>query len=388
MITELKYRNGFGLFTLRIVLMIASLIMTNILHAQNNVNIGGYGELHYNKMTNGADLQSSAGTLDFHRFILYLGYQFTDWVRFNSELELEHTLIEGDEETGEVALEQAFIELQYKPELGFRAGILLVPLGIVNPVHEPPTFHGVERPNTEKYIIPSTWREAGMGFIGRFRSGLRYEAYLMAGLNPDGISGSSGIRGARQNGFESTTQDFALTARLDYTVNLNLKIGAGVFFSTLERSTQYGDTLTGAQFGMGEVHVHFNRGNFQARGLLVYSHISNADRLNRFYTTTENTSTIGDGQVGAYAEAAWDFLGYFLPETEQRLFAFTRYEYYNTHQQTTGFRANPNFERRETTIGLSYLPHPSVALKADYQFLNAAGEKDVQQFNLGMGYNF
>lgn len=96
--------------------------------------------------------------------------------------------------------------MQYSKAFGIRAGIMIVPLGLVNVYHEPPAFHGVERPNVERYIIPSTWREAGIGINGSFAGGWQYEAYLMAGLDPDGISAGNGIRGARQIGFESSTR--------------------------------------------------------------------------------------------------------------------------------------------------------------------------------------
>jgi hypothetical protein len=185
--------------------------------------IGGYGELHFNKPTTGFSSSESAGKLDFHRFVIYVGYHFNPKISFNSEVEVEHTLVRGEEESGELSLEQAFLNLQIKKHIGFRAGIMIVPLGLVNPYHEPPTFHGVERPNVERYIIASTWREAGAGFAGILSKKIRYETYIMAGLNPDGLDGKEGIRGARQKGFESSTQDVALAVRLDDLLNLYLK---------------------------------------------------------------------------------------------------------------------------------------------------------------------
>ena len=356
-------------------------------YSQNETRLGGYGELHYNKPVSGLPEAASAGELDFHRFVVYFSHPFEDWIWFYSELELEHTRLEGGEDGGELALEQAYVQLQYSKAFGIRAGIMIVPLGLVNVFHEPPAFHGVERPNVERYIIPSTWREAGIGINGSFAGGWQYEVYLMAGLNPDGLRAGNGIRGARQIAFESSTDDISLAARLDYRLSLNLTLGGALFYSGLEKPASYGDALKGANLKMGEVHLQYQRGNFQAKGLAAYSKIANTERLNAFYGYSDNMQ-IGDSQFGAYVEGAYDIWGWFQPESTQRLYAFTRYEQYNTQNSTSGFEANKDFERQEITFGLTYLPTSQVCFKLDYQFLNTADNFDRKQFNLGVGYNF
>ncbi len=371
------------------VFLVLVLYSFSNIRAQGASHLGGYGELHYNKPTSGIPLEKSAGILDFHRFVLYFGYRFNDWVSFHSELELEHALMEGSGNTGKVALEQAYIQLRYLPEMALRTGILLIPVGFINPYHEPPTFHGVERPNVEKYLIPSTWREAGIGLAGKFTSGFRYEVYGMAGLDPDGLDGKTSIRGARQNAFKSSTQDFALTARLDYQINLYLSMGISGYFSTLEKAVEYGEALAGANLFLKEFHVQYRRNGWQMRGLVVFNQIAQVRKLNSFYSEKNGTpSQIGNGQLGAYVELAREVIGWFNPEAEQQLFSFLRFEFYDTHYQTTDFERNPDYQRKEWTFGLSYFPAGAVVLKADYQFLLTAGSTKIQQFNLGMGYNF
>lgn len=354
--------------------------------------IGGYGELHYNDITANATGEETPGQLDFHRFILFAGYNFNDWISFRSELELEHTLIEvednGEAEGGEVALEQAYIDMRLNRNFGIRAGLMLVPVGIVNPTHEPPTFNGVERPNVEKYIIPSTWRESGIGIYGNTASGLSYQAYVMAGLEPNDITGKEGIRGARQNGFESSTSNLAFTGRLDYNVNLNLKVGAAYFVSGLSHAIDHGsaekvESLEGATFNLLEGHLLYTSGRFEARGLLVYSSISDAKALNNAFG-----NAAGEAQLGGYGELAYDLLPTFVPQTEQQLFLFGRYESYDTQFRTAAIPDNEEFNRNEYTFGLTYKPAPRVAFKADYQILQSAGTKHVEQLNLGVGYNF
>lgn len=363
------------------LLLILFLLPAATFAQTENATLGGYGELHFNDVIYDENNPQTPGELDFHRFILYVGYNFNDWISFRSELELEHTLIEPGE-GGEVALEQAYVDLRIQRSFGVRAGLLLVPVGIINPVHEPPTFNGVERPNVERYIIPTTWRESGIGIYGESGEGLSYELYAMAGLDASEI-GSAGIRGARQKGFESSTDNFAVTGRLEYQPTLNLKLGMSYFFSDLSTDFEEGSALNGTTFHMGELHAQYQNQGFQARALGVYSLITKIDQLNATYG-----NGAGESQFGAYLELGYDLLRLGNLDTEQQLILFGRGEVYNTQLTTVGFTANPETELYEYTGGFTYKPSPRVAFKADYQILQSAGIKNVHQLNLGVGYNF
>ncbi|MCW8925306.1 MAG: hypothetical protein OQJ84_03540, partial [Xanthomonadales bacterium] len=122
---------------------VADMIESSPAQATAKTTIAGYGELHYNNLSAG-DSSRNVEEIDFHRFVLFFGHEFNDKTRFYSEFELEHSLA-GDGEPGEVELEQAFVEFNLKQNLFARAGLFLVPVGILNETHEPPTFYGVER---------------------------------------------------------------------------------------------------------------------------------------------------------------------------------------------------------------------------------------------------
>ena len=122
----------------------------------NRTSIGGYGELHLNG--------GHTDEIDFHRFVLFINHDFNDWIHLFSELELEHA-IAGEGKAGEIELEQAWIRFDIKedkfgPFSKFLQyvdiGQMLIPTGIINETHEPPTFFGVERDEVEKNIIPAT----------------------------------------------------------------------------------------------------------------------------------------------------------------------------------------------------------------------------------------
>ena len=137
-------------------------------------SLGGYAEAHYNNL-NGDTAAQDKTEIDLHRFVLFFGHQFSEDVRFYSELEVEHA-VAGEGADGVVELEQAFIEWDYMRGHAARAGVFLMPVGLINETHEPDTFYGVERNNVERNIIPTTWGEAGIGASGEVLPGLSYNA--------------------------------------------------------------------------------------------------------------------------------------------------------------------------------------------------------------------
>ncbi|MBE0643994.1 MAG: hypothetical protein IH600_07930 [Bacteroidetes bacterium] len=359
------------------VFLFAAVFAVGTAYGQDSgTNIGGYGEIHYNEPEG-----SGKGVLDFHRFVLYVNHQFDDWVSFTSELEVEHTFVGPEENSGELSLEQAFIELRPSDAIGVRAGILLVPVSLINAYHEPPTFHGVERPNYHRNLIPTTWREAGVGIFGSPVHDLNYQVYVMSSLTAEGLSGSSGLRGARQKGILSSTADIAVTGRIEYLPLLGLSVG-GSFFT--------GATTGGnASLGDGTVtllsgDVRYGIGNLALRGEAAMISIADADKLNAAFD-----KGVADNLNGWYIEAAYNILPHLTAETEQQMYLFGRYERYNTQAKVTGFTANDAYDRTEITAGITYKPVPDVAFKIDYQLFDDARDADAKgQFNAGVGYAF
>src|SRR5216684_4363890 len=148
-----------------------------ILAAQERTTVGGYGEVHYTNRT-GPD---TPGTVNLKRFVVYLAHSFNDQIAFRSELEVEDAKLEGAQPGGAVALEQAYLDYRLSDALTVRSGLVLPPVGIVNETHEPPTFNGVDRPGFDNDVIPTTWREIGVGAVGRVPGveGLSYRVYLV-----------------------------------------------------------------------------------------------------------------------------------------------------------------------------------------------------------------
>jgi hypothetical protein len=361
-----------------ITLLLSVTIFNSILFSQTEeaTTVGGYGELHYNEPDG-----TPQGKLDFHRFVLYLGHSFNDKLSFKSEVELEHTKLEaGSTNGGEIAIEQAYLDWHFNQSIGLRAGIILPPVGIINQFHEPPTFHGVERPNVDRTIIPSTWRESGAGIYGSLSEGVNYQLYLVAGLKAEGFSGSGGIRGGRQEALESSILNPSFTGRVDFIPETDLKIGGSFFFGN---TTQGIDSLGNGTLTLLSGDVQYSVERFSLRAVGAYEMISDAEKINNALG-----NNVADNLYGFYVEGAYDVMPFFCEESEHSLLPFIRYEKYNTQASVTGFTADDRNNRNEITLGISYKPTYNTVFKFDYQFFSNAAEVNTKQLNLGIGYNF
>ncbi len=357
---------------------------------QSGVSVAGYGEMVYQNFSEDRDDGSASGAtnqIDFLRSIVYFGYRFNEWLLFNSEIEFEHAkTAEGAE--GEVAVEFGFIEAQLHPAINFRAGMLLMPVGIVNELHEPPTFHGSLRPEAERRIIPSTWRANGFGFVGATKTGIGYKLYVTESLDASRFS-SNGIRSGRQNGSKAIAEDLAVTGRLNYTGIPGLDFGGSFFLgNTGQAMVDSTGSDIDASVTMFALHFTLERRGLELRGLFAQSTIDDVARLNGALGLSGSKS-IGETQNGFYLTAAYDVLPLLMPGTTHSLAPFIQYEQFNTQDEVpTGFAKNPARERTNLSLGLRYKPHPNVAFKADYINRDNEGNTAVDQFNLAVNYLF
>ena len=356
--------------------------MTGLAAGSNT--FGGYGELHYNNYKDG----DKKDEIDFHRFVLFYGHKFNDRLRFYSELEVEHALIEGGEESGAVELEQAFIDYRINDAVNIKAGAFLIPIGILNETHEPPTFFGVERNEVESRIIPSTWREAGVGLNGEIVQGLRYDVGLTSSLDAGKFgSPDRAIRSMRTELSEAAAHDFAFFGALNYRGIPGLAVGASIISGNTGQNGVTDSALKGVsgRMTLWDLHAQYRLGGLELRGLYARGTLGDADKITAAaIARSGDTSQVAPSSFwGYYAEAGYHFrLG-----DEMELSPFARYERYNTQASVpSGFSADRKNNERVTTFGVNFKLHPQVVFKADYQDFKEDPKKD--RFSLGMGYMF
>ena len=344
------------------------------------VTVGAYGEMTYNQP------ESQNGELDVQRMVLLFGYRFNDKTQFVTEVEIEHV--------EEVFVEQAFINYNVADNISLRGGLMLVPMGIINEYHEPTTFNGVERPAVDNAIVPTTWREMGVGVTGRFpEASIGYQAYVFNGfkstMTEDGevtgfLKGSNGLRSGRQKGIQSTIDSPTFSTKIEYYGLPGLRLGLSGYFGKTQ-ATEDVEDIDGANIGISMVgfDARYAKKRFTARGQFIYASLSDTEDYN---TLVE--SDLGSALMGYYAEVAYNLLPL---NKEQRLFVFTRYENYDTHASTEGsLISNDAYNRTDITTGLSYHIAPGVVVKGDYQFRsNKAENSDVNNLlNFGIGVWF
>lgn len=349
------------------------------------LSIGGYGEVHYNQQISGKE--SYNGNMDVHRMVLFFGYQFNDKTSFVTEIEYEHVK--------ELYVEQAFLNYNIKPNTSIRGGLMLVPMGITNEYHEPTTFNGVERPSVDKYIVPTTWREIGVGITGRLANApLKYQLYVMNGFNGfDGsgkLRGSDGFRKGRQKGAESTFTSPSLSAKVDYYGIKGLNLGlSGYFgktqsseFNGLDKDDDFAEEVadsTRVGISMLGLDLRYKLDAFQVKGQYIHSYINDVKEYN-----DKTGKDLGKQMRGYYLEAGYDL----LHGKEQSLVPFVRYENYNTHHKVDGITANKAYDREDWFVGLSYHLAKGAVVKVDYQRFKDGNDVKKNFINCGFGVWF
>jgi len=347
--------------------------------AENTTTIGGYGEIFYNNFKNDTAYPATA---DLRRFVMFLGHRFNEKMSFHSELEIEHGVSSKDD-SGEVELEQAYIGYSFNDAANLKAGLFLIPLGLLNENHEPPVFYGVNRNEVETRIIPTTWREGGIGFFGLTDNGFGYDVGITTGFDAGKIDEPAfGVRSGHQELQLAHAADLSVYGSIKYTGQLGLLLGAGVFTGN---TSQNGATVAAlrnvaARLTLVEIHARYAAHGFDLQALYAGGRLGDSAKV---------TSAIGlaapKSIKGGYVQAAY----HAWTKDEMDFAPFIRFEKFDIDQQEDGANGifeDPTGHDRVTTLGFNFKPANDVVLKADYQHYQK--ERGISSINLGLGYMF
>jgi hypothetical protein len=354
------------------------------------VSIGGYGEFQYVNPASTREDGSPSGsraTIDALRGVVYVGYKFSDAFLFNSEIEFEHG---STGEEGSVSLEFAYLDWRFgglQGSAGLRGGLLLHPMGFINEIHEPPTYLGALRPETEQRIIPTTWRELGLGVFGT-AGDFDWRLYAVTGLDGTGFD-DGGLRGGRQKGSKAVAEDFAAVGRVDWLGAPGLVVGASGYYGGsgqgIEDPLDPGETVGAATF-IAEGHVEYRARGVDVRGLFAVSTVDDAASLNAV-NGFSGVESIGERLVGWYVQAGYDVLR--SARTQVQLKPYVRYEAINTQDEVPdGFAADPANDQQLVTLGAQVLPIPNIAAKVDYTIRSNGADRGVNGLNVSLSYMF
>lgn len=368
---------------------------SNLLASDQRITFGGYGQIDYNQPFGNNSIQN--GKLDVHRLVLLFGYRFTDKLSFVSEIELEHVK--------EVYVEQAFMQYSFNNYFQVRAGLMLVPMGIINEYHEPTTYHGVERPLIDTYIVPTTWREIGLGLTGTIPEiSMRYQAYVMNGFSSYNgsaqLSGRNGLRKGRQKGAESIMRKPSLAFRTEYYGLLGLNLGfsayAGQTQTSLYKKVDLDNqaTITTADSSVVSVKmlgldIRYQLKALEFRGQAYYSWLKNTLEYNNFTSSDGTLNDVGSSMYGYYAEIAYNIF-HGAKFTKTALIPFVRYSQYSTQASVAeGLVKHEGYQYDVITAGIDWKIVSGLVIKADIQLIkpNTSSEY-TQSFNAGLALWF
>jgi hypothetical protein len=343
--------------------------------------ITGYGEINYNRPTR----DSRNAQADVRRFVLGYQHRFDDKTKVVTELEVEHA-VSSSGDPGEVAVEQAYVERQLTPALALRAGLFLMPAGLLNENHEPTAFYGVERNFVETAIIPSTWREGGAQLVGTLDNGFTLQGGLSTSFDLTKWSATSDE--GRASPLGSVHQELALAKGHDLAwfgaANWRgipgLLIGASLFSG---QATQAQATTT-ARVSLWDVHARWTPGRWDLSALYARGSISNTAGLNA--PLAGNPTLIPKTFDGYYLQGAYKAWSH----EDYALSPFVRWEQFNTARSYAdlGPGLTPDAARAERviTLGANLLVAQGLVFKADYQRFRES--PDMNRLNLGLGWSF
>jgi hypothetical protein len=370
-----------------------------------NLSLWGYGEVYYTHPLHDASLTEA----DLARAVFGIGYRFDDRTIFNSEFEVEHAIASADDK-GEFEVEQFYIDHQLADGAAVKAGLFLMPFGLLNEHHEPTNFYGVQRNFVETLIIPSTWREGGVGFHGNTSIGLGWDVGLTTGFNLAGWNNNpedpqyrtalqledndvAPLQATHQELELANAQHLSQYVALNYSGVPGLLTGAAIFTGKAALPPPAG--LPDERVTLWEAHARWTPGAADISAVYARGTISNTATYNLVNTGVANplpSAFLGYYLQGAYT--LWQQGGY-------RFSPFIRWEHYDMGASyegiapgfttvPTGLAADgkPWPQPRDSvwTLGASFFLNPHVVFKADYQHFDV--NSDFTRLDLGLGVSF
>ena len=351
--------------------------------ANGATNVIGYGEAAYSKFRESGD-----ATADQARFVFGFNHRFDERLTLHSEIEIEHAVV-SSEDAGEAEVEQAWINYKQSDSVNFKGGLFLIPLGILNETHEPPTYFGVMRNQVETRVIPTTWRELGVGVHGVFAEGFRYDVGVTTNFDTGKLDDPlTGIRSAHQEGQLANAHDLAVYGALNYRLP-GLLVGGGIFSGNTGQNGMSNPALQGvaARFTIWDVHAQYRVAGLDLQGLYASGTLGDADKVTAALFAADPTTAFAapKSMKGWYAQAAY----HVYKRGNYDVAPFIRYERIDIRQAedpANGLLQDPRNDEKIKTIGVNFWVHPQVVLKADIQ--RYATDKTQDAYRLGLGFMF
>lgn len=366
--------------------------------------VGGYFDIQYRAHSKGVLESYGNGNgvtngFDQQRFVPFIYADITEHVKFAAEIEIEHAIRGGD--VNEVSLEFGHIDYLVNEPFNIRAGIMLIPLGKFNLLHDSPLNDLTDRPLVNQLVIPSTMSETGVGFYGTFYPGrtskLDYEFYYTTGpcgYEADGtprVNEEKGTKDSRQRKCASDdgldiNNGKAVSGRVAFSPMLGVEVAGSSYYGNAAPSGMSSQPLS-----ITALDWTFQRGPFEFIGEAAWAYAKGNSRAiqgNTIAFAPGSLLTGIDGNSGPgippqrmngyYLQGNYHFMPAFLTKFSPKRFgegstftAVFRYDRVNTNlDNSNGTGGWGNLE--QFSFGLNYRPIEDTVFKISYQYMPMA----------------
>lgn len=355
--------------------------------------IGGYIDFSLTRCQGGA--RDCRATLEFdqERFVPFFYSQVTDRLSVAAELEIEHGGPQSNQSDGDIKMEFATIDYRFSDWFNLRGGIILVPIGRFNLVHDSPMNDLPLRPMVSRSILPSTFAESGLGFFGTVYptqlSKIDYEFYVTNGF--DGRNGqlreSNGTRGSRGSLSRDRNENKAIVSRISFSPVLGVEVAGSVHHGQWNDEA---DVYKGKEHNLTLTAIDGNlqRGPFEIQGEAAWANIGGAgvyqtvagtvsrqdadDSMRRqIFQDADEVYVVPESMFGYYVQLNYHFMPDALTRTFPSYFGqdstFTGIVRWGEADTNTDSDLNPNDEER-LTLGINFRPIEDSVIKFAYTF--------------------
>lgn len=359
------------------------------------VALHGYADLHFSYLDHGPDQTRPGGAraddrleFDTTRLALELEADFGAGVEAEMEIEIEHggtgAALEleyeefGEYETeveagGEVIVEELYLAKEFGDWLEVKLGRFYVAVGLLSSYYRPTDYLAADRPESESTVLPAVWDEMGVAVELDHAWG-ELTLQVISGLDSTGFSSQRWVASGHQRRFEQVrATDLAFVGRLDVTALPGLVFGASLYYGDTAGNRPKPD-LEDASAPLLIVDGHFalDVSSVRARGVVLWGHLSGADRISEKNSRLSNNLDVLRTPVAREALAAWAEVGADVwsllgGAIDHRVEPFVRVEFYDTMFAAGAnvFDA-PRFERTILGAGVGYTFRETVVTKLDW----------------------
>ncbi len=384
---------------------------SSIFFSEKPWSISGFGEINHVATPGFTPDREALDDIELYynnlyRLAIFFGYRFTQKFIINSEIQIEYLSANSDGHT-ELNFE-LFADYRYDPAFNLRLGFHPLGIGYINSNDEPILFYSVNRPESERIILPSTWIELGAAAYGKFNDDFSYFASLVSGLDAQHFKSATWVRNGRE-AFDLNS--LAIVGQINYSTSGVLDLNLSAYYgSNGNHSYQFENKNydLNSNLTLLSGYLRYSPKNFR---FLLSGNYGWLSDTNGIYQLTKakngNGEVLGKKAFGIYSEFGVDLLHWFwwnrksiekrlIDTHEMKLPIFVRLEHLNTHKEVEQeLIALPRVQNYMTilAIGTNFNFTEDIVLKANYQFRNSHTSTEFaiptgNYIELGLGFNF